>query len=171
MQQSMKKPSAILRAGIAENSTTDLLSEGLLRRMAPRPASRRLAFGWLIALDLERRIALHGYSLSTSDQFIADALIESEYVLKGLSAVSGAPRHAGVQLHGLSEALRIQRLEGSRPRGSLCVLNEFERVQRDQKETQLDEVRWPGGRMEGRIGWPRGDAEAGEAGRGGVWAG
>ena len=82
-----------------------------------------------------------------------------------LSAVSGAPRHATLRSCMLSEgALLIQRLEGSRPHGSLCTLNGPERVQRDQEQTELGRVRWPEGGMEQYDGSARADVEAGETG-------
>ena len=79
-----------------------------------------------------------------------------------LSAVSGAPRDAtvcGCMLSG--GALRIQRLEGSRPHGSLCTLNRSELAQRDRKQTELGGMRLPEGRMERHIGLPRADVGAG----------
>jgi hypothetical protein len=86
-----------------------------------------------------------------------------------LSAVSGAPRRATVRSWGsLQGALLIQRLEGSRPHGSLCTLNGPERVQRDQGQTELSRVQWPGGRMGRRCGSRRADEESREAGIGGV---
>ena len=71
----------------------------------------------------------------------------------------------------LEGALRIQRLEGSRPHGSLCTLNRSERVQRDQDRLSWAVIRWLKGRMERRCGSPRPDVEAGEAGIQGVLAG
>ena len=68
-------------------------------------------------------------------------------------------------------ALRIQRLEGSRPHGRLCTLNRSERVQRDQAPTELGRIRLPEGRMEGHSGSPRPDVEAGETGMRVVLAG
>jgi hypothetical protein len=66
------------------------------------------------------------------------ALTDTGLVPICLSAVSGAPRQATVRgcavLYG---ALLIQRLEGSRPPGSLCTLNRPEWVQRDQAEAEL----------------------------------
>ena len=60
-------------------------------------------------------------------------------------------------------ALRIQRLEGSRPHGGLCILNRSEWVQGDQAETELGRIRFSEGRMERRSGVPRPDMEAGES--------
>ena len=58
-----------------------------------------------------------------------------------LSAVSGAPRQVAVLgCAGLEGALLIQRLEGSRPPGSLCTLNRSEQVQRDQAQAELGSV-------------------------------
>ena len=65
----------------------------------------------------------------------------SGFVSVSLSAVSGAPLDGTVRSCMLFDgALRIQRLEGSRPHGSLCTLHGSERVQRDQVETELGEV-------------------------------
>ena len=91
---------------------------------------------------------------------------------KCLSAVSGAPRDATVRRCVLlGGALRIQRLEGSRPHGRLCTLNRFERVLRGQGQTELGRVRCLEGGMERRGGSPRPDVEAGESGMRGVLAG
>jgi hypothetical protein len=59
-------------------------------------------------------------------------------------------------------ALRIQRLEGSRPHGRLCTLNWSERVQGNQEGPELGGVRLPECLTERRVGWPRPDAETGE---------
>jgi hypothetical protein len=88
-----------------------------------------------------------------------------------LSAVSGAPRRATVRSWGsLQGALLIQRLEGSRPHGSLCTLHRSERVQRDQEQADSGWMRWREGRMERRGGSPRADVEGGETGIRGVFA-
>jgi hypothetical protein len=61
-------------------------------------------------------------------------------------------------------ALLIQRLEGSRPHGSLCTLNGPERVQVDQERPELGRIRLPGSRMEQYCGSARADVVAGETG-------
>jgi hypothetical protein len=68
----------------------------------------------------------------------------------------------------LGGALRIQRLEGSRPHGRLCTLNGSERVRRDQEQTELGRIRWLEGWMERRGGSQRPDVEAGTTGIRGV---
>jgi hypothetical protein len=80
------------------------------------------------------------------------------------------PRDSG-QLHGPGGALLIQRLEGSRPHGSLCTFNRSERVQRNQEETELGRVRWREAWMEQESGLARADEKAGGAGIGWVLAG
>ena len=89
-----------------------------------------------------------------------------------LSAVSGAPRQVTVRGCAVLEgALLIQRLEGSRPQGSLCTLDRSEQVQRDQAQTELGSVGWLRGRMEQHVASPRPYVDAGEAGIRGVLAG
>jgi len=84
---------------------------------------------------------------------------------RSLSAVSGAPRHATVGSWVLSVgALRIQRLEGSRPDGRLCTLNRCEWVEGDQEQAELGGIRLFEDGMERRSGSPRPDVEVGEAG-------
>lgn len=65
-------------------------------------------------------------------------------------------------------ALRIQRLEGSRPHGSLCTLNGHERMQRDQAQTELGIVLGLDGLMEAHVSSPRPCVEAGETGIRGI---
>src|ERR1700745_883924 len=79
-------------------------------------------------------------------------------VLICLSAVSGAPRDASVsQLHAFKGALRIQRLEGSRPDGWLCTLNGADRVQRSAQGADLGMICGPGDARQQRLvawqGW------------------
>ena len=98
--------------------------------------------------------------------------VRSDQIPKCLSAVSGAPRDATVRSCMLFDgALLIQRLEGSRPHGSLCTLHRSERVQVDQEQTELGRMRLPEGRMERASGSPRADADAGETDIRGVLAG
>jgi hypothetical protein len=78
------------------------------------------------------------------------------------------PSRNSAQLHVLNGALLIQRLEGSRPYGSLCTLNRSALVRRDQEEAELGRMRLREGRVEGRSGWLRADLEAGETGIRGV---
>jgi hypothetical protein len=86
-----------------------------------------------------------------------------------LSAVSGASRDATLRIGLLpGGALRIQRLEGSRPHGSLCTLHRSERVQKDQEQAELSRVQCPGDRIGRRCGSRRADVESGEAGLGGI---
>src|SRR5580658_7686990 len=86
-------------------------------------------------------------------------------LLISLSAVSGAPRDATVRSCMLScGALRIQRLEGSRPHGRLCTLNWSERVQMDLREAELVRIRLPDGRMGWRGGSLRPDVKGEETG-------
>jgi len=71
----------------------------------------------------------------------------------------------------LDGALQIQRLEGSRPHGSLCTLNRPERVPRDLGWTELCKFRWPEGRTSRLASSPRADEASGEAGSRGLLAG
>jgi hypothetical protein len=99
------------------------------------------------------------------DPFSSRRTILTGSILISLSAVSGAPRDATVRSCILScGALRIQRLEGSRPHGRLCTLNRSERVQRDQEETELVSIRLPDGRMGRRGGSLRSDVKGEETG-------
>ena len=56
---------------------------------------------------------------------------------KSPSAVSGAPRRNSGRMIAVKEALLIQRLEGSRPHGSLCTLNRSDRVQRSEEGAEI----------------------------------
>lgn len=51
------------------------------------------------------------------------------------------PAGSGVHLDGFNKALRIQRLEGSRPDGRLCTLNGVTQVQRFAQVTDAGMVR------------------------------
>ena len=54
----------------------------------------------------------------------------TESVLKVLVLYLKRPQRNSAQLHALRGALRIQRLEGSRPHGGLCILNGAGRLRR-----------------------------------------
>ena len=109
---------------------------------------------------------------AVSSCIIAKSLNEYRSVSRSLSAVSGAPRQVAVPGCAVLEgALLIQRLEGSRPPGSLCTLNRSEQVQRDQAQNELGSVGRLKGRMEQRVGSPRPYVDAGEVGMRGVLAG
>lgn len=81
------------------------------------------------------------------------------------------PQRNSGQVQALRGALLIQRLEGSRPHGSLCTLNRAGRAQRDQEQTELHRMRLPEERMKQRNGSPRPDVEAQKGGIRGILAG
>ncbi len=73
-------------------------------------------------------------------RIIANARIVADYYPKVLVLYLERLRATVRVGTRFGRALLIQRLEGSRPQGSLCTLNRSEQVQRDQAQTELGSV-------------------------------
>jgi hypothetical protein len=59
---------------------------------------------------------------------IAEALVDADREREVIVLYLERPARNGAQTHGFRGALLIQRLEGSRPHGRLCILNGPDRI-------------------------------------------
>lgn len=111
----------------------------------------RLTFGWWLFTRFIALIPSHNRLLLVSGETCGCEFLPPQHCPllrihrnlmthfpRSLSAVFGAPRDAVMRIwNALNGALRIRRLEGSRPDGRLCTLDGSDRVQMSVQVTEV----------------------------------